>query len=119
MHGDLRPRGSFADARAGALRPWADVIAPIRLTVRFPEAMAAGRVEPTCAGGRSPGKIPVTGCAGSFTPVPYTSTPPLASITPCVVAWPSSISLWALPDGIIGKQFSCFSTTQSKITGPS
>src|SRR5882672_10766256 len=32
-------------------------------------------------------------------------------------ASPSSISLWARPDGIIGKQFSLGSTTQSKITG--
>ena len=32
---------------------------------------------------------------------------------------PSSISLWARPDGIIGKQFSFGSTTQSKITGAS
>src|SRR5688572_14307284 len=30
---------------------------------------------------------------------------------------PSNISLWARPDGIIGKQFSLGSTTQSKITG--
>src|SRR5262249_51188016 len=33
------------------------------------------------------------------------------------VASPSSISLWARPEGIIGKQFSLGSTTQSKITG--
>src|SRR5262249_8509403 len=32
-------------------------------------------------------------------------------------ASPSSISLWARPDGIIGKQFSAGSTTQSKMTG--
>src|SRR4029450_6000687 len=31
-------------------------------------------------------------------------------------ASPSSISLWARPDGIIGKQFSFGSTTQSKMT---
>jgi RND superfamily putative drug exporter len=42
-----------------------------------------------------------------------------AMSTSWVASSPSSISLWALPLGIIGKQFSCFSTTQSKITGPS
>ena len=39
---------------------------------------------------------------------------PRSTLSP---ASPSSISLWALPDGIIGKQFSFWSTTQSKITG--
>src|SRR5205823_14592454 len=37
-----------------------------------------------------------------------------STLTP---ASPSSISLWARPEGIIGKQFSLGSTTQSKITG--
>src|SRR5271170_3875288 len=32
-------------------------------------------------------------------------------------ASPRIISLWARPEGIIGKQFSFWSTTQSKITG--
>src|SRR5262249_30314611 len=49
----------------------------------------------------------------------YTSTLPRSSIafwmSPATSA--SSISLCALPDGIIGKQFSAWSTTQSKITG--
>src|SRR6266480_327030 len=31
-------------------------------------------------------------------------------------AGPSSISLWAAPEGIIGKQFSAWSTTTSRIT---
>lgn len=48
----------------------------------------------------------------------HTSTAPLASIASAVEPSASSISLCALPLGIIGKQFSCFSTMQSKMTGP-
>jgi hypothetical protein len=47
-----------------------------------------------------------------------TSTAPVSPMTPWVESSPRIISLCALPLGIIGKQFSCFSTTQSKITGP-
>ena len=36
-----------------------------------------------------------------------------------VAASPRSISLCALPLGIIGKQFSCFSTSTSRMKGPS
>jgi len=33
---------------------------------------------------------------------PHTNTPPASPITPWVSASPISISLWALPEGIIG-----------------
>src|SRR5437764_14215797 len=52
-------------------------------------------------------------------PVAHTSTLPFSSIAFSMSPGtsPSSISLWALPDGIIGKQFSVWSTMQSKMTG--
>src|SRR6185436_11277057 len=56
---------------------------------------------------------------GAGTVCHYTITLP-SSVTASSMssaAPPSSISLWARPDGIIGKQFSAGSTTQSKITG--
>ena len=48
-----------------------------------------------------------------------TQTQAPSPMAPRVSASFSIISLCALPEGIIGKQFSCFSTRQSKITGPS
>ena len=54
---------------------------------------------------------------------PYTSTLPsspiAASISASGTSSPSSISLCALPDGIIGKQLARLATRQSKITGRS
>src|SRR5215471_3447723 len=49
----------------------------------------------------------------------HTITLPSSVIASSILtaASPRSISLWARPDGIIGKQFSLGSTTQSKITG--
>src|SRR5436190_19202126 len=49
----------------------------------------------------------------------HTSTLPRSSIAFAMspATSPSSISLCALPDGIIGKQFSIWSTWQSKMTG--
>src|SRR6056297_1983836 len=49
----------------------------------------------------------------------HTSTAPPSLMASLVLASPRSILLCGSPDGIIGKQFSCFSTRQSKITGPS
>src|SRR5262249_16333820 len=46
-----------------------------------------------------------------------TSTMPSSEIGLASSSGPSSISLWAAPDGIIGKQFSFWSTTTSTITG--
>jgi hypothetical protein len=53
-------------------------------------------------------------------PMPHTSILPFSSMTLPMSVETSAriISLWALPDGIIGKQFSSFDTMQSKITGP-
>ncbi len=48
-----------------------------------------------------------------------TMTAPELPMASLVEASPSSMELCGSPDGIIGKQFSCFSTRQSKITGPS
>src|SRR6185369_2283420 len=48
----------------------------------------------------------------------YTSTMPSSETGFATSSGPSSISLCAEPDGIIGKQFSFSSTRQSTITGP-
>src|SRR5882724_9364308 len=57
--------------------------------------------------------------AGACSVAHYTSTLPRSSIAFAMspTTSPSSISLCALPDGIIGKQFSAGSTTQSNSTG--
>src|SRR4029077_19522036 len=60
-------------------------------------------------------------CSGSTVLIHHTITLPSSVIASSGASAlsPSSISLWARPDGIIGKQFSAGSTTQSKITGRS
>jgi dihydroneopterin aldolase len=82
----------------------------------FPEALAVGCTIVVARGSRTARRGLRAGRTGGAR---HTSTAPAAPTPSCIAAFDSSILLWAWPDGIIGKQFSCFSTTQSKITGPS
>src|SRR5262249_29243126 len=66
---------------------------------------------------RRPETVPLHGGLGEELVHTITLPSSVTASSMLTVASLMSISLWARPDGIIGKQFSPGSTTQSKITG--
>jgi hypothetical protein len=77
-----------------------------------------GRADHRPNGWSRPSGCSVPPCSSRF-PKSQTRAPPAPVMAPSVEASPSSISLCGLPEGIIGKQFSCFSTSTSRMNGPS